>query len=71
MNLRIFENDRSAKQLEFGKQDFRSVIKYLFMKGLSVKEIFAQLIETLADQCSSYATITNWVEKFKRGRSNV
>lgn len=61
----------SEKKIEFEKIEFRSVIKYLFLKGLSGKEIFADMIETLGDQCPSYATIKNWVAEYKRGRSDV
>lgn len=61
----------SETRLDFEKNEFRSVIKYLFVKGLSGKEIFADMTETLDNQCPSYATIKNWVAEFKRGRSDV
>ena len=61
----------SEKKLEFEKVELRSVIKYLFLKGLSGKEIFVDITDTLGDQCPSYATIKNWVAEFKRGRSDV
>jgi hypothetical protein len=61
----------SDNTLNFERKEFRSVIKYLFVKGLSGKEIFADMVKTLGDQCRSYATINNWVAEFKRGRSDV
>jgi transposase len=41
------------------------------VKGLSGKDIFADMVKTLGDQCPSYATIKNWFAEFKRGRSDV
>jgi histone-lysine N-methyltransferase SETMAR len=61
----------SDNTLDFERKEFRSVIKYLFVKGLSGKEIFADMVKTLGDQCPSYAIIKNWVAEFKRGRSDV
>jgi transposase len=61
----------SEKTLNFEQKEFRSVIKYLFVKGLSGKEIFADMVKTLDEQCPSYATIKNWVAEFKRGRSDL
>jgi transposase len=61
----------SEKTLDFEQKEFRSVIKYLFVKELSGKEIFADMVKTLGDQCPSYATIKNWFAEFKRGRSDV
>jgi hypothetical protein len=40
------------KTLDFERKEFRSVIKYLFVKGLSLlsgKEIFADTVKTLGD----------------------
>lgn len=61
----------SDKNYNFGKIEYRSVIKYLFLKGLSGKEIYADMLDTLKDHCPSYATVKNWVAEFKRGRTDV
>jgi hypothetical protein len=37
----------SDNTLDFERKEFRSVIKYLFVKGLSGKEIFADMISAL------------------------
>lgn len=61
----------SDEDWNFSKIEYRSVIKYLFLKGLSGKEIYDDMLTTLGDQCPSYSTIKNWVADFKRGRKDV
>jgi transposase len=36
------------------------------MQGKAQKEIHAILVETLAEHTPSYATVKNWVARFKR-----
>jgi uncharacterized membrane protein YgcG len=38
-----------------------------FLQGKAQKEIHVILIETLGEYATSYATVKNWVTKFKRG----
>ena len=46
----------------------RAVIKFFFFwKGKALKEIHAILTEKLGEHAPSYATVKNWVAKFKRG----
>ena len=40
---------------------------FFFLQGKAPKEIHAILIETLGEHAPSYATIKNWVAKFKCG----
>lgn len=44
------------------------VSKYLFLKGFLGKDIFADMMETLGDQCPSYAAIKSWIPQFKGRR---
>ena len=46
--------------------DTQAVIKFSFsLQGKAPKEIHAILAETLREHAPSYATIKNWVAKFK------
>jgi len=49
----------------------RAVIKYLFIKGMSTKEIYDDMFVTLGDDGPSYSAVKNWVAEFKRGRCSV
>jgi len=40
---------------------------FFFLQGKTPKEIRAILIETLGEHAPSYATVQNWVARFKRG----
>lgn len=53
------------------KIEHRSVIKYLQKKGLTPKEIFEDMCQTLGESAPSYATVKRWVADFKRGREAV
>ena len=50
------------------KNEFRSVIKHRHMKGLTPKEIKAELDNVHSTSASAFATVYNWVNEFKRGR---
>jgi len=56
----------SSDALDFCNIETRTVIKYFFLQGKTLKEIFAILIETLGEQTPSYATVKIWVAQFKR-----
>ena len=51
------------------KNEFRAVIKHLHMKGLTPKEIKAELNNV--HSTSAPATVYNWVNEFKRGRTST
>jgi len=40
---------------------------FFFLQGKAPKEIHAILRETLGEHAPSYATVKNWVARFKRG----
>jgi len=53
------------------KNEFRAVIKYLHMKGLMPKEIKAELNNIHSISALAHATVYNWLNKFKRGRTST
>ncbi|KAG5330332.1 GVQW3 protein, partial [Acromyrmex heyeri] len=50
------------------KNEFCAVIKYLHMKGLTPKEIKAEL-NVHSISAPAFAPVYNWVDEFKRGRT--
>ena len=55
--------------LQNGKKTFCAVIKHLHMKGLTPKEIKAELNNV--HSTSAPATVYNWVNEFKRGHTST
>ena len=53
------------------KNEFRAVIKHLYMKGLTPKEIKAELDNVHSTSAPAFATVYNWVNEFKRGRTST
>jgi len=51
------------------KSEFRAVIKHLYSKGLTPKEIKTELDEVYGTSASVFATVYNWINEFKRGRT--
>ena len=59
-----------AKACFSSKVEYRAVIRYLYLKGKTGKEIHGEL----ADVWSSapfYAKVKVWVGEFKRGRTSL
>ena len=54
-----------------GKSEFRTVIKHLYLKGLTSKEIKAELDEVHGTSALVFATVYNWVNEFKRDRTST
>lgn len=50
------------------KNEKRTVIKYLFLKGMSSKDIHDDMLRTLGTNAVSYSTVKSWIAEFKRGR---
>ena len=44
-----------------------AVIKYLSLKGLTSRQIHDNMVSTLEDPASSYATVKKWAAEFRRG----
>ena len=53
------------------ENEFRAVIKHLHMKGLTPKEIKAELDNVHSTSALAFATVYNWVNEFKRGRTST
>ncbi|EGI68332.1 Histone-lysine N-methyltransferase SETMAR [Acromyrmex echinatior] len=53
------------------KNEFRAVIKHLHMKGLTPKKIKAELDNVHSISAPAFATVYNWVNKFKRGHTST
>lgn len=53
------------------KSQFQAVIKSLYLKGLTLKGIKAQSVAVHATSAHVFATVYNWVNKFKCGHSSA
>ena len=51
------------------KNEFRAMIKHLHMKGLTPKEMKAELNNV--DSTLAFATVYNWVNEFKRDHTST
>lgn len=49
----------------------RGVIKYLQKKGLTPKDIHADMVATLGDDAPALSTVKKWAAEFKRGRESL
>ena len=56
---------------KMGKSDFRAVIKHLYLKGITPKEIKAELDEVHGTSAPVFATVYNWINEFKRGLTST
>ena len=50
---------------------YRAVIDYLLKKGLNLKGIHEELVNTYGGSAPSYATTKRWVSEFKHGRESL
>jgi len=53
------------------KNEFRAVIKHLHMKDLTPKEIKAELDNVHSISALAFATVYNWMNEFKCGRTSI
>ena len=53
------------------KEQYRSVIRFLFLEGKSRSEIKERLEVVYGDSSPSMATVKNWFNEFQRGRTSV
>ena len=49
----------------------RGGIRYLQKKGLTTKEIHADMVSTLGDDAPALSTVKKWAVEFKRGRESL
>ena len=60
-----------AKACFSSKVEYRAVIRYLYLKGKTGKEINGELADVYGSSAPSYAQVKFWVGKFKRGRTSL
>ena len=63
--LQMLKGNKSGDARDFNNIETRAVIKA--RQGKAPKEIHAIVTETLWEHATSYATVKNWVDQFKRG----
>ena len=51
--------------------EYRAVIRYLYLKGKTGKEIHGELAYVYVSSGPSYAQVKFWVGEFKRGRTSL
>ena len=51
------------------KSELRAVIKHMYSKGLTPKEIKAELDEVHGTSAPVFGNVCNWVNEFKRGHT--
>ena len=60
-----------AKACFSSKVEYRAVIRYLYLKGKTGKEIHGELADVYGSSAPSYAQVKFWVGKFKRSRTSL
>ena len=60
-----------AKACFLSKVEYRAVIRYLYLKGKTGKEILSELADVYGSSAPSYAQVKFWVGEFKRGRTSL
>ena len=63
--------DSDAKACFSLKVEYRTVIRYLYLKGKTGKEIHGELADVYGPSASFYAQVKCWVGEFKRGRMSL
>jgi len=64
--LQRLKRSMSGDARDSNNMESRAVISFFFLQGKAPKEIHAILKETLGEHAPSYATVKNWVARFKR-----
>jgi hypothetical protein len=52
-------------------EEQRSVLRFLWSKGLNAKDIHKEMFPVYGGKCLSHNAVHNWVEKFSQGRLKV
>ena len=53
------------------KVEYRAVIRYLYLKGKTGKEIHGELADVYGSSAPIYAQVKFWVGEFKRDRTSL
>jgi hypothetical protein len=56
---------------EYATEEQRSVVRFLWAKGLTAKDIHKEMFSVYGGKCLSPKTVLSWVKKFSQGRSKV
>jgi transposase len=56
---------------ECATEEQRSVVRFLWAKELSAKDVHEEMCPVYGGKCLSCKAVHNWVEKFYQGRSKV
>ena len=59
-----------AKACFSSKVEYHAVIRYLYLKGKTGKEIHGKLADVYGSSAPSYAQVNFWVGEFKHGRTS-
>ena len=60
-----------AKACFSSKVEYPAIIRYLFLKGKTGKEIHGELADVYGSSAPSYAEVKFWVGEFKRSRTSL
>ena len=60
-----------AKACFSSKIEYCAVIRYLYLKGKTGKEIHGELADVYGSSALAYSQVKFWVGKFKRGRTSL
>ena len=60
-----------AKACFSSKVEYHVVIRYLYLKGKTGKEIHGELADAFGSSAPFYAQVKFWVGEFKHGRTSV
>ena len=71
MFLFVLTASVSASFLKMEKEQYRSVIRFLFLEGKSRSEIKARLDAVYHESSPSMATVKTWFNEFQHGRTSV
>ena len=61
----------NAKACFSSKVEYRAVIRYLYLKGKTGKEMHSELGDVYGCSAPSYTYVKFWVGEFKRGRMSL
>lgn len=57
--------------LKMNKMEYRAIIKFFVMEGLSTTEIHKKILKVLKEDAPSFSTIHRWASQFRRGHTTI
>ncbi|UYV65969.1 DNAH10 [Cordylochernes scorpioides] len=60
----VLKDDKKQESSKMETNEIRAVIKYICKKGMSPKEIYEDMVDTLREDTSSYSTVKNGKLRF-------